>query len=69
MVEQFASFREGFFEMVPKDLVGVFDERELEVNPKFNKLTYSFLSEVYPILTLKTGEKTLTTADTLKQTK
>lgn len=31
MVEQFASFREGFFEMVPKDLVGVFDERELEV--------------------------------------
>lgn len=31
MEDQFASFREGFFEMIPKDLVNVFDERELEV--------------------------------------
>ncbi|RKO99313.1 hypothetical protein CXG81DRAFT_1839, partial [Caulochytrium protostelioides] len=28
--EQFAAFQQGFHEFVPKDLIGVFDERELE---------------------------------------
>ena len=29
--EQFESFREGFFELIPPELITVFDERELEL--------------------------------------
>lgn len=36
--EQFDAFMAGFSELIPQDLVNVFDERELEVSPPYGIL-------------------------------
>lgn len=70
--EQSDAFKEGFFELVPQDLITVFDERELELliggmSEVGNFHYYSFQDLKLYRLTLLTGLSTLIIVITRRQ--